>query len=172
MKKLTLYGLALLLIASTSTAFAGDADNRRHDKHNKYDRHASKHERQYNKHDRHYNSRFNSHYNSHYNRHYSHNGFRKHRGYRSHHGFREFHGGNYYRSSYYPSAYLGAALIGSAISYNRYHQHNGASCYDDHSNDSRQSSNRNYSEIVGCHRIERLADGSERRVEVPRAQCQ
>lgn len=156
MKKLTLYGLALLLVASTSTAVAGDRDNR----HNKHERHASKHERQYNKHHRHYNSRSNSHYNRSYNRHYSYDGFR---GYR---------GGHHYRNRYYPSAYFGAALIGSAISYNLYHQHNGASCYDDHSNDHNRSRNRTYSEVVACHRIERLADGSERRVEMPRSQCQ
>lgn len=167
MKKLTLYGLALLLIASTTAAFAGDRDNRRHDKYNKHDRHASKHERHYNKHDRHYNR----HYNSRYDRHYSHRGFRSHRGYRSHRGFRQFRGGHY-RNDYYPSAYLGAALIGSAINYSLYHQHNGATCYDDHSNDRNRSRDRNYSEVVGCHRIERLADGSERRVEVPRSKCQ
>lgn len=165
MKKFTLYGLALLLVASTSIAFAGDRDHRRHDKHDR--QYSSKHERHYNKHDRHYNKHYNRHYKTHYNRYYSGHGFRSHRGYRSHHGFR----GGYYPHYYYPSAYLGAALIGSAINYSLYHQHNGATCYDNHSSDRNRSSDRNYSEVVGCHRIERLADGSERRVDVPLSQC-
>ncbi len=79
---------------------------------------------------------------------------------------------NYHRpGNYYPS-YLGAALIGSAFTYSLSHNHNGASCYENHSNDSYQQSSGGYSEIVGCHRIERLPDGTERRIEVPMSQCQ
>ena len=94
--------------------------------------------------------------------------------YRPHHrypyrgpwSYRGYRPGFYY---YYPP-YAGA-LIGSAITYSLFHTHNGAHCYDDHGrrDDYRDGGRR---EIVGCHRIERLPDGRERRIEVPLSQCQ
>lgn len=61
----------------------------------------------------------------------------------------------HHRDNYYP---LGAALIGAAVTYSLYHAHDGGY----------SASN---SEVVGCHRIERYPDGSERRVEVPLGEC-
>lgn len=78
----------------------------------------------------------------------------------------------HYRHDY--SGYLGAALLGSAITYTLFHQHNGADCHDSHGyRDSRDYRDRysNRYDVVGCHRIERFADGRERRVRVPLAQC-
>lgn len=78
----------------------------------------------------------------------------------------------HYRSDY--SGYLGAALLGSAITYTLFHHHNGAVCHDSHgyrdSHDYRDRYSSRY-DVVGCHRIERFADGSERRVSVPLSQC-
>ncbi len=78
----------------------------------------------------------------------------------------------HYRKDY--AGYLGAALLGSAITYTLFHQHNGAVCHDSHghrdSHDYRDRYSSRY-DVVGCHRIERFADGSERRVSVPLAQC-
>jgi hypothetical protein len=59
---------------------------------------------------------------------------------------------------YYP---LGAALIGAAVTYSIVHTH-------DTSYSTTSSSS---VEVVGCHRIERYPDGSERRVEVPLEEC-
>ncbi|MBE9539555.1 MAG: hypothetical protein IMF06_10760 [Proteobacteria bacterium] len=78
----------------------------------------------------------------------------------------------YYRPHYNYPNYLGAALLGSALSYSLYHTHNGVSCYDKHAYDRYPQRTGGYSEVVGCHRIERLPDGSERRIEVPLSQCQ
>lgn len=83
------------------------------------------------------------------------------------HGYR----GGYYRPSYYPS-YFGAALLGSAFAYSLYHTHNGASCYEAHSTARYQQRTSRNSEVIGCHKVEQLADGSERRVDVPMSQCQ
>jgi hypothetical protein len=58
---------------------------------------------------------------------------------------------------YYP---LGAALIGAAVTYSIYHAH-----------DTGYSPSGSGAEVVGCHRVERYPDGSERRVEVPIAEC-
>ncbi|HEY6131003.1 MAG TPA: hypothetical protein VIV27_03245 [Halioglobus sp.] len=73
----------------------------------------------------------------------------------------------YQRMYYYPHhehhsdyyAPLGAALIGAAVTYSLFHR-------DDAGYRSSGSS-----DVVGCHRIERYPDGSERRVEVPLAEC-
>lgn len=75
----------------------------------------------------------------------------------------------YYRPNFYPS-YVGAALLGSAITYILFHTHEGEYCSANHGYDGYQQSRRS-SEVVGCHRIERFPDGSERRVEVPMSQC-
>lgn len=79
-----------------------------------------------------------------------------------HHSRRHYRGGHY-------SDYLGAALVGSALTYSLYHLHDGAVCYDSHP----EPRDRHYrsSEVVGCHRIERHADGSQVRVDVPMAEC-
>jgi len=72
------------------------------------------------------------------------------------------------------SGHLGAVLLGSAISYSLFHHHNGAVCHDSHGyRDTRGYRNRygSRNRIVGCQRIERYADGSERRVRVPLSQC-
>jgi hypothetical protein len=100
--------------------------------------------------------------------------------YRGHHGYSykhypqhsyyRGHYGRHHYGRYYPS-YLGAALIASSLSYSLHHNHNGVACYQSHSTDRYQQQSSSYSEVVGCHRIERLSDGSERRVEVPMSQC-
>ena len=138
MKKLTVYGLALLLVTGTTTALAGGRDHR-------------------------------SYSSGHHYKHRSHNNhFYKSHSHRKHH--RYSHG--YYRPRHFAHSYLGAALVGSALTHSLYHTHNGARCYDNHSNDRYRQRTEEYSEVVGCHRIERLADGSERRVELPMEQCQ
>jgi hypothetical protein len=150
MKQLSVYTLALLLVIGTTSALASGRDHRRHSN----DRH--------NTHRSHYN------YGNHYQSHYRH-------GYSRHHGSSHYRHG-FYRPSFYGHSYLGAALIGSAFSYSLYHQHNGAVCYDNHGSDIRGSDRyeprASYSEVVGCHRIERLPDGTQRRVDVPRSQCE
>lgn len=74
-----------------------------------------------------------------------------------------------YGGGYYYPGYFGAALVGAALTASLYHIHNGARCYDRHADNYRSS--RSYSEVTGCYRIERFADGSERRVELPMSQC-
>jgi len=98
-------------------------------------------------------------YNDHYYKRHPHHSY-----YRGHYGRHR------YSNHYYPS-YLGAALIASSLTHSLYHTHNGAACYQNHSGDRYQQRTGSYSEVVGCHRIERLPDGSERRVEVPISQC-
>jgi len=61
------------------------------------------------------------------------------------------------RDYYYP---LGAALIGAAVTYSIFHSH-----------DNGYSGSGASTEVVGCHRIERYPDGSERRVEVSMSEC-
>ncbi len=139
MKRLTVYGLAFLLVAGTTAALAGGRG------HGGYS---------------------GGHHNRHGGHHYNHYRPSRHYG---HHGG---HYSGYYRPNYYYPSYLGAALIGSAFSYSLYPSHNGAACYDSHSSDRYQQRSSGYSEVTGCHRIERLPDGSERRVEVPISQCQ
>jgi hypothetical protein len=103
----------------------------------------------------------------HHDRHYRGDGYRG-----GHPAPRYYRGGwarPWYRP-YYPynySAYLGSALVGSAVAYSLYHSHGGLSCHDDHP----ERGGSRY-EVVGCHRIEILPDGSERRVEVPLSACQ
>ena len=90
----------------------------------------------------------------------------KHGGHCKHH----WHPRPYYREVYYPYhehhhdhdyyAPLGAALIGAAVTYSIFHAH-----------DTSYSASRGGSDVVGCHRVERYPDGSERRVEVPIAEC-
>jgi len=92
-----------------------------------------------------------------------------------HHGYKHgHHQGHWYPRPYYRNVYyyprhdhhsdyyypLGAALIGAAVTYSLYHGH-----------DASYSERVGSTEVVGCHRIERYPDGSERRVEVPLGEC-
>ena len=142
MKTLTIFGIAVLLFTVNAGALAdGKGGGKKHG-------------------NQHYQQKGHK---------YGHHNYRRHhyKHYRPYRGPRHY--GGYYRpNNYYPS-YLGAALIGSALTYSLYHTHNGAYCYENHGNDRYQQGN--YSEVVGCHRMERLPDGSERRVEVPMSQC-
>ncbi len=154
MKKLTAYGLAFLLFTGTSAALADRGDRGDHGggyddnrgQHYKHKKHHHKHKKHHYKHRKHH---YKNYYRGHHNR---------------------FYNRRYYAPGYYYPSYLGAALIGSALTSSLYHTHSGERCYQNHSdNQYRQSSSNR--EVVGCHRIEILADGSERRVEVPMSQC-
>ncbi|WP_206046815.1 hypothetical protein [Mangrovimicrobium sediminis] len=142
MQRLTAIALALVLASASGTALA---DRGKHDKHGKHggDRHA---------------------YSHHHSKHHGGPKYKVYVGYapRHHHHY----GHRYYRPSYYP---LGAALVGAAVSYSVYHTHNGVRCYDDHSY--RSSTPVSSSQVVGCYRIERFPDGSERRVDLPMSEC-
>lgn len=59
---------------------------------------------------------------------------------------------------------LGEALIGAAVSFALYHNHDGRPCYDRHHWRGRYSR-------VGCHRIEYLGNGVQRRRDVPLSAC-
>ena len=150
MKQLTIFVIALSLFTVNAGALAGGKG------------HGNKHGNQ------HYQQKGYKHGNDNYRKHHY-----KH--YRPYRGPRVYRG--YYRPNYYYPSYLGAALIGSALSYSLFHTHNGAYCYDNHGNDSYQpssgsgSGSGSYTEVVGCHRMERLPDGTERRVEVPISEC-
>ena len=140
MKQLAIFALSLLLITGASQSLARG-------KHHGggWDSH----------HGQYYSPR--RHHRYYYKPHYRRNYYQGYRHYRP------------YRQDYYGS-YLGAALLGSALTSGLHHNHNGNSCYQDHSN-GRNTSLENR-EVIGCHRIERLPDGTERRVEVPMSQCQ
>ena len=156
MKKLTVYSLAFLLVTATTAALAG---SRNHG--GQSGRHGGSHGGGHNyKHGGQHYKYGGQHYKyggNHYNRHWAPPRYNRYR--------------NHYRYNYYYPSYLGAALIGSAVNYSLHHTHNGASCYDNHSSNQYQPRSSN-SEVVGCFRTERLADGSERRVDVPMSQCQ
>lgn len=100
--------------------------------------------------------------------------YRYNRNYRSFYGNQYWRGGRYYAPPRYnynryngywgvPSAFIGGALIGSSLNYSRYHDRDDHR-YCDHSTQNRQESS-------GCYRVERLPDGRERRVELPRSAC-
>jgi hypothetical protein len=142
MKKVIAAGLATLLCVATTGATAGDRG------------HGNGHGKGHYKHkDYHY---------------YQHRPSGYYKPYRPY-GYRWYYGGPPRYNDYYAS-YLGAALIGSALTYSLYHTHNGAYCYDNHGGD-RYQLRSSVTEVVGCHRIVRLPDGSERRVEVPLSEC-
>lgn len=147
MKQLAIFAIALLLFNVNTDVLAG---GKSHGK-----KHGNQHYQQKGHNYGHYN-----HGRHNYN-HYEH--------YRPYSSYR-YYGGHYRPNYAYPS-YLGAALIGSALTYSLFHTHNGTYCYDNHGNDNYRQSNGRYSEVVGCHRIERMPDGGERRVEVPMSQC-
>ncbi|MEH6610095.1 MAG: hypothetical protein V7696_12075 [Halioglobus sp.] len=161
MKKLIVYAMATLMLTATGSALA----ERRHQ-----DGKKSHHSGKY------YQDKHHGNYSRHnYKRGYRH-GYRSNYGHYGRKSYNYRHHGYYNRNYYYPS-YLGAALFGSALTYSLYHSHNGNQCYENHGS---SGNNRNYSgesysgsttEVVGCHRIEQLPDGSERRVEVPLSQC-
>lgn len=159
MKKLTCYGIALsLLIAATGSL----AEKRGHGGNHGEDRGGNHGKHHYKQKGHHYGHRDDRHYGRHYGHRYGH---------RYGH-YKPYRQPRYYRGYYRPDypSYLGAALFGSAITYSLLHTHNGAHCNDNHGGDYYRQSNRS-TEVVGCHRIERLPDGSEVRVEVPMSQC-
>lgn len=172
MKLLTSLSLALVLAFGAASASAGDK-HKQHKKHHN-DRHVSvhhgghKHGKHYRRHHyerQHYGHRYRHHYNRHYNHRYNHH-------YRHRHDYHGYRGGYWrYRrhGDYYP--YIGVAIAGSLIGHRLYHLHGDTVCYDDHERDRRGERRGGYSEVVGCHRIERLPDGSERRVDVPLSEC-
>lgn len=102
-------------------------------------------------------------------RHYNNGGHHYNHYYRGHRN--NFYYRRYPSRGYYYPSYLGAALIGSALTTSLYHSHNGQSCYENHADDQYRRNSSSNREVVGCHRIEILADGSERRVEIPMSQC-
>jgi hypothetical protein len=159
MKRLTVLGLGLLLATGAGATLA---DGGRHDDH-----HGDDHRGNYGK--GHDNGNHNGHGNSSY-KNYN-------KGYNMGHSYHVYYHGyprvyyyprpNYDRYYYYP---LGAALIGSAVNYSLYHTHDGARCYENHQTSSYSPAGAD-PEVVGCHRIERYPDGTERRVDVPLSEC-
>ncbi|MCR9104909.1 MAG: hypothetical protein NXI15_06450 [Gammaproteobacteria bacterium] len=75
------------------------------------------------------------------------------------------HGTRYYAPA------LGAVITGSIISHRLYHRHRGVVCYERHNLYPGSHRHAGHTEIAGCHRIERLPNGTQRRVEVPLSQC-
>lgn len=166
MKTLSTITLTLALAVGASSVIAAGSHGNRHNtgwnSSHEQSRHGAHQRRDnYNRHAR------SNHRSSHYNRwgynsrHYRGYSPRHYRGYSPSHWRHSRHGWNY------PS-YIGATLVGSLIAHSAYHLHSGAVCYDSHERDGRSD---NYNEVVGCHRIERLPDGKERRVEVPLSEC-
>lgn len=177
MKLLTIISFAIALAAGSTTAVAKGRDHDSHQKnqvnrvhqgaHHSSRGHKSRHDRAHHRTER---------------RHYTNHRRNWHRAprlaprYSYRHGWR--HSSRYgwgYRYNYYPSL-LGASLIGTVIGHHLYHLHDGAVCYDSHNDDHvhhdrTADGDASHTEIVGCHRVERLPDGSERRVEVPLSQC-
>ncbi|MFK7975903.1 MAG: hypothetical protein AB8C02_07180 [Halioglobus sp.] len=130
------------------------------------------HRRQHRKHDGWRNNRWDR--NRHFNKRARHN-YWKHNGWRYNHWnhrvrhHRDWrHSRHYSRNRHYGN-YLGAAIVGSALTYSLYHLHDGAVCYDSHEDHRDRDYERN--DVVGCHRIERLEDGSQVRVDVPLSEC-
>jgi len=144
MNNLSIYSLAIILVLGTSAALAGE---RRHGGHG------------YKQHHPHYKQKH-QYYKRHHYWHYPRHNYRR-------HYYPRYRGAYGY---YYPP-YLGAALVGSALTHSLYHTHQGAVCYDNHQRDADPRRGGSSREVVGCHRIERLPDGSERRVEVPLSEC-
>lgn len=76
------------------------------------------------------------------------------------------------RYDYYPlgwrSGFATGAVLGSTINVTRFHDY-GDHRYCEHTTSRRRSFEGD--EISGCFRVERLPDGSERRVELPRSEC-
>ena len=164
MKALTTLSLALLLAFGAASASAG-GKHKHHKKHHK-DWHVSVHHNYYG------GSRYGKHYRykkHHYKHHYNH-GYR-HRHHYRHYDYPGYRGGYWrYRRHGYYYPYVGAAVVGSIIGHSAYHLHGDNVCYDEH-RDRRGDRTGGYSEVVGCHRIERLPDGRERRVDVPLSEC-
>lgn len=107
------------------------------------------------------------------NNYWKHNGWRYNGwNYQGRHNRNWHHNRRIHRDRHYGS-YLGAAIVGSALTYSLYHLHDNAVCYDSHDDrhGDRHGSRYQDTEVVGCHRIERLADGSQVRVDVPLAEC-
>lgn len=146
MNKLSIYSLAMILVLGTGAALAGGNSHRGHGYKQSHHHYKQQH-RYYKPHHKYYRHSPRHYYGRHY-----------YPRYRGHHEY------------YYPS-YLGTALLTSALTYSLYHTHHGAVCYQEHGRDYDQRRDSSTREVVGCHRIERLPDGSERRVEVPISEC-
>lgn len=195
MKTLSSLGLAIALSLTVSAAMAADRHGKGHHKkgwssgHHKVEKRAVHSGRHHARGRGHHKYRHNKYSSSHHSRHkyshrrsyrYPHSYSHKYsRGYRRHHGHigyrplrhRYHHGVSYYSHDRVFPAVLGAAIVGSAITHSLYHTHGGSVCYDKHDNYSNNYRDSGYSEVVGCHRIERMPDGSERRVEVSMSEC-
>lgn len=154
MKALTSLSLALVLAFGAASASAGG--KHKHHKKHQNDWYVSVHHNHYSGHK----------YRKHHANHYRYD-------YRYRHRPHDYYGhrGGYWRyrrhGYYYP--YVGAAIAGSIIGHSAYHLHGSNVCYDNH--DRRGDRYRGSTEVVGCHRIEQLPDGTERRVDVPLSQC-
>ncbi len=161
MKALMSLSLALVLALVAASASAS-GKHKHNDKYQK-DRHVSvqhgysgghKYRNQHRRH-HYYDQRRNHRYQHHYRHRHYYNGYRG--------GYWHYRRPGYY----YP--WVGAAITGTILGHSLYHLHGDNVCYDDH--DRRGDRYRSSTEVVGCHRIEQLPDGSERRVDVPLSQC-
>lgn len=187
MKKLSTCLLALVIAGGSSMAMGAPHQGERHHKgehrHQKHDFKVGRH------HDVHRIER-GRHHNKHLREHRRHHAAkehrRHHRKWRDHRRHRWDHYGwryngwdhrpwrrHHWRHGGYYGDYVGAAILGSALTFSLYHRHNGAICYDRHDDrhDPYYREGRR-TDVVGCHRIERLADGTEVRVDVPLEECQ
>ncbi len=162
MNTLDTIGLAFILAVGSSQAAAGGNHDRGHHRHGLQVTHHGAHQ-----HARH-------HRRHHYFKHgRGHHAYRHHkRSHRLNHRYRHYdhHRRHYGYNDYYP-AFFGAALVGSVIGHQLFHTHAGRACYTDHGDNAGYSSGSQYNEVAGCHRIERLPNGRERRVEVPLSEC-
>lgn len=184
MKKITVYMIAILLIAGSTAIFAdsgrgGKEGKNRHReglkiggvsyKHKSYKKHnsykhknhraAKRHNNYWNTaHRKSFNSRYRgtNYYGNNHNRYYHHNNSGLYLGSALGISIRN----NYRYSSAYPNGYSNGY-------YDR-HFHNGVACSQNHSY---RSSNSRSSEVVGCHRIETLSNGDKHRVELPLDYC-
>ncbi|MBN7797843.1 hypothetical protein [Parahaliea mediterranea] len=146
MKRLSVYGLAAMVLLGAAAAQADRGDHR-----------GGKH---------HWKGEHGKHYRDRHHRHrYVHPGKRRYYRGRWVRPWRDY-APRYYGPRYDYPGYLGSALIGGAVAYSLFHSHGGATCHDSHLS----SSGQRY-EVVGCHRIEYLPDGTQRRVEVPLSAC-
>ena len=177
MKFATILSITVILAAGSSQVLAGGHHDGKHHKrgwqavhhkaHHDKGRHYSyrkHHKRQHMKH-RTAHQRW-----KHHHRHYrGHDYYRPYRPWRHH----RHHRWHYRPYDYYPSLF-GAGVVGAVIGHHLYHTHDGNVCYEDHGDDrGRHGKHRDagYSEVVGCHRIEELPNGNQRRVEVPISEC-
>ncbi len=189
MKNITVYMIAILLIAGSTAIFAdsgrGDKEGKnRHregikiggvsykgksyKKHNSYKhknhRAAKRHNNNYwnTQHRKSFNSRYRgtNYYGNNHNRYYNHNNSGLYLG--SALGISTLN--NYRYSDGYKNGYSNGY---SERHYDK-HFHDGIACSENHGY---RSSNSRRSDVVGCHRIETLGNGDKRRVELPLEYC-